>query len=91
MKAGQRIRVFEDPITERHCEGVATLKKQERGVAADGRENWWVRFADDVNGDDGFNVCRSVHPRNVIADAPSVLPPAGAGAEAPRVPRDPSH
>ena len=60
LQVGERVTVYEDPVTENKPEGVATLLKRagdELGVW----ERWVVRF--DADGPD---VERSVRPRNRV-------------------------
>ena len=57
LKAGDRVLIFEDPITKRRVEGEATLvkKARERRTEPNGLEYWTVHFKED---DDGANYDR---------------------------------
>lgn len=59
MKTGQRVIIYEDPITKRHKEGEAVLKKKWRSGNGDGYEYWFVRF------DSGHIVPRTIDTNNV--------------------------
>lgn len=52
MKAGDKVRIFEDPITCKHFEGRAMLHEKADCFAesTNEKEYWWVIFEDE----DGF-------------------------------------
>lgn len=50
LRAGQRVTIFVDPITCRHPEGDAILRKRIPGHDDPGFQRWYVSFGDDVNG-----------------------------------------
>jgi len=67
MKKGDRVRVYQDPLTERTEEGVAVLlRRLQTSIQAGlpgGRERWRVRF----DGDAGEpEVDRVVNPTNIM-------------------------
>ena len=63
MKAGDRVVVYEDPISCRKIEGRATLIHQDGDRSHNGSEQWLVHFNGD---DDGDNFERVINVRGEI-------------------------
>ena len=47
MKKGDKVKIYEDPITEKKLEGEAVLIKQLHGPREDGQNYWKVKFLSD--------------------------------------------
>jgi hypothetical protein len=69
MKRGDKVKVYQLPMSDHECEGVAVLvRRQERLESAGeqrlGYERWTLRFEGEA-----APYSRLVHPRHVVADA----------------------
>jgi len=63
MKKGDRVLIYEDPISCRKPEGMATLIEKHANGQQDGYDQWVVHFDGDDNGD---YFSRVVSPRGEI-------------------------
>jgi len=68
MTKGDKVKVYQKPITNEDYEGVAVLVrpvgKTEARSGIDGLEDWMVRFPNEVT-----VVRRLVDPKNIVADS----------------------
>ena len=55
MKQGDKVMIYEDPITRQKPEGTATLLEEYKPDIGDGLSIWVVRFEDD-----GYTTTRTI-------------------------------
>ena len=58
MQPGDKVMIFEDPITQLKPEGTATLVENYKPDIGDGLSIWTVRFEDD-----GYVTTRTIKPK----------------------------
>ena len=60
MKPGDKVKIYQDPITKLDLEGLATLVEEYRPDVGDGRSMWTVIFKDDP----GREYLRTIYQEN---------------------------
>jgi hypothetical protein len=66
MEAGQRVKVFQKPITDEGFEGVAILDHQNAPLSDEVGEYWQVRFIDGRGMPESQTFGRWINERNVV-------------------------
>ena len=68
LTKGQRIAVYQKPLTAEDREGFALLEKREiRANETGGFESWFVRFFSPMGGAEKQTVRRLVHSKHLIS------------------------